>query len=204
MNRKQNIFALLTVAAACATMALSAVADDAKPSATGTWSWTQPGRNGGPDRTNTLTLKTDDAKLTGKLSMPGRGGSTTPIETEITDGKVDGDSVSFAIVREYNGNSMTNTYTGKVTADGHHRQNGRHAQWRTHVARLDCQALHGRQVIRQRVSANPNCQFCNELRHLASARWRSVVLESPSYCCTWNCNFTSSQTVLLGKLSRLA
>jgi hypothetical protein len=117
MNRKQNLFALLTIAAACATMALSAVADDAKPSATGTWTWNQPGRNGGPDRTNTLTLKADDAKLTGKLSMPGRGASATPIETDITDGKVDGDSVSFAVVREFNGNSMTNTYTGKVTAD---------------------------------------------------------------------------------------
>ncbi len=81
----------------------------------GTWTWTTPGRNGGPDRTNTLTLSTQDAKLTGKVSVPGRDGQA--VETSITDGKVDGDNVSFALVREFNGNSVTNKYTGTVTAD---------------------------------------------------------------------------------------
>ena len=82
----------------------------------GTWTWTTPGRNGGPDRTNTLTLKIDASKqLTGKITTPRRGGQTA--DTDITDGKLDGDNVSFAVVREFNGNSMTNKYTGTVSAD---------------------------------------------------------------------------------------
>ena len=81
-------------------------------SADGTWIWSAPGRNGGPDRTNTLTLKGDGSKLTGKLSAPGRGGQTA--ETSISEGKVDGDTVSFLLVREQNGNSSTNKYSGKI------------------------------------------------------------------------------------------
>jgi hypothetical protein len=115
MIRKYSILASLTLTATCAMLAFSAAADDAKPNPTGTWTWSQPGRNGGPDRTNTLTLKVEDSKLTGKLAMPGRGGAA--METAISDGKVDGDTVSFAVVREFNGNSMTNSYSGKVTAD---------------------------------------------------------------------------------------
>jgi hypothetical protein len=81
----------------------------------GTWTWVTPGRNGGTDRTNTLTLKIDDSKLTGKIAAPRRGGQIA--ETPITDGKIDGDKVSFAVVREYNGTSNTNKYTGTVSAD---------------------------------------------------------------------------------------
>jgi hypothetical protein len=81
----------------------------------GTWTWVMPGRNGGSDRTNTLTLKIDDSKLTGKIAAPGPGGQIA--ETPITDGKVDGDKVSFTVVRQYNGNSRTNNYTGSVSAD---------------------------------------------------------------------------------------
>jgi phage head maturation protease len=97
-----------------AGLMLSFVAQAADPA--GTWIWTMPGRNGGPDRTNTLTLKIDASKqLTGKITAPRRGGQTA--DTDITDGKVDGDTISFAVIREYNGNSMTNKYTGTVTDD---------------------------------------------------------------------------------------
>jgi hypothetical protein len=74
-----------------------------------------PGRNGGPDRTNTLTLKVDGDKLTGKLVTPGRGGRTN--EMEIAEGKLAGDAVSFTITREFNGNTMTSKYSGKVEGD---------------------------------------------------------------------------------------
>jgi hypothetical protein len=90
-------------------------AEDAKTDVSGTYMWTMPGRNGGPDRTNTLVLKVDGDKLTGKLSAPGRGGQVN--ETEIADGKVMGAEVSFCVVRSYNGNSFTNKYSGKL-ADG--------------------------------------------------------------------------------------
>ncbi len=92
-----------------------AQAEDKKVDPTGTYIWTMPGRNGGADRTNTLVLKLDGDKLTGKLSAPGRGGTVN--ETEIADGKLTGADVSFCVVRSFNGNSMTNKYSGTI-ADG--------------------------------------------------------------------------------------
>ena len=38
-------------------------------------------------------------------------------DTDITDGTVSGDTVSFNVVREFNGNSMKLHYTGKVAGD---------------------------------------------------------------------------------------
>lgn len=81
----------------------------------GDWTWTSPGRNGGPERTSTLTLKVDEGKLSGKVATPGRDGVL--VETPISDAKLDGDTVAFTVVREYNGNSFTAKYTGKVSAD---------------------------------------------------------------------------------------
>ena len=100
----------LTLAAMLATAAATYAADPA-----GTWTWSTPGRNGGPDRVSTLTLKVDDTKLTGSVSAPGRDGQ--PVVSPIADGKVDGDKISFNLVRSYNGNSNTNAYNGTVTAD---------------------------------------------------------------------------------------
>ena len=93
-----------------------AQAQDKKVDPSGTYMWTQAGRNGGPDRTNSLVLKLDGDKLTGKMVAPGRGGGPAT-ETAITDGKITGSDVSFNIVRDMNGNSMTMKYSGKV-ADG--------------------------------------------------------------------------------------
>ena len=93
---------------------VQARAEDKKIDPTGTYVWTVPGRNGGPDRTNTLALKLDGDKLTGKLTSPGRGGETT---TEISDGKITGADVSFCVVRTFNDNTVTNKYSGKL-ADG--------------------------------------------------------------------------------------
>ncbi len=92
-----------------------AQAQDKKADPTGTWSWTVPGRNGGPDRKNTLKLKMEGDKVTGKLTSPARGGETR--DTEIKDGKLKGDQVSFTVTREFGGNSFTQKYSGKVTAD---------------------------------------------------------------------------------------
>jgi hypothetical protein len=92
-----------------------AQAEDKKIDPAGTYVWTVPGRNGGPDRTNTLTLKLDGDKLTGKITAPGRGGTVT--DTDIANATLTGAEISFTVVRTYNGNSMTNKYTGTV-ADG--------------------------------------------------------------------------------------
>ena len=51
--------------------------------------------------------------MTGKLTSPGRGGQTT--ETTINDAKLTGADVSFTVVRTFNDNTFTNTYTGTIT-----------------------------------------------------------------------------------------
>jgi hypothetical protein len=81
----------------------------------GTWTWTVKGRQGGADRKITAKFKVDGDKVTGKISSPGRDGQDT--ETEIKDGQIKGDQLSFSVTRERNGNSMTMKYTGKVTGD---------------------------------------------------------------------------------------
>ncbi len=103
---------------ACLALALGFAAqihaDDKKADATGTWTWTTPGRNGGEPRKMTLNLKAEGEKLTGKLGMPNRDGEVT--ETEISDGKVKGDDVSFTVTREFNGNKFVAKYSGKLSA----------------------------------------------------------------------------------------
>src|SRR4249920_3466076 len=91
-------------------------ADDKKSDPTGTWTWTTPGRNGGPDRKSTLKLKLDGEKLTGTVTSPGRqGGQAT--DTAIEDSKLKGDEISFKVTREFNGNKFIAKYNGKVGAD---------------------------------------------------------------------------------------
>ena len=115
-NMTTSKFAKIVMGAVLLTGILTqAQAQDKKVDPSGTYVWTMAGRNGGPDRTNTLVLKVDAGALTGKLSAPGRGGAVT--ETAITDGKLTGADVSFSVVRSFNGNSTTNKYAGTV-ADG--------------------------------------------------------------------------------------
>ena len=92
---------------------LQVQADDKKIDPSGTYQWVMAGRNGGPDRTNSLALKLEGDTLTGKLTAPGRGGQTT--ETTINDAKLTGADVSFTVVRTFNDNTFTNTYTGTIT-----------------------------------------------------------------------------------------
>ena len=72
----------------------------------GKWAGEVQGR-GGP-QTQTLTLKADGSSLTGTVEG-GRG----PVN--ISDGKIDGANVSFNVVREFNGNSITTAYKGSVS-----------------------------------------------------------------------------------------
>ncbi len=109
--KKQTAALLNYLSAAVLLIGTPALAADAD----GNWIWTTPGRNGNPDRQTVLSLKTDGAQLTGKISTPGRDGK--PVDTQIADGKIDGNAISFAAIRQFNGNSLTNTYTGTV-ADG--------------------------------------------------------------------------------------
>jgi hypothetical protein len=105
--------------ASCAILALGTAplqAADKKADPTGTWTWSVQGRNGGQARTSTLKLKAEGDKLTGKVSTPGRQGAD-PRETEIEDGKLKGDEVSFKVTREFNNNKIVQKYNGKLSGD---------------------------------------------------------------------------------------
>jgi len=75
----------------------------------GTWKWTVE-RNGNTIET-TLKLKQDGEKLTGTIT--GRQGN----ETEIEEGKVKDDAVSFKVTRDFNGTKVVMTYQGKLSGD---------------------------------------------------------------------------------------
>ena len=75
----------------------------------GKWTAEYEGRNGNK-QTQTFDFKADGSTLTG--TVQGRGG-----EAQISDGKIDGDTISFTVTREFNGNSMKMNYTGKVSGD---------------------------------------------------------------------------------------
>lgn len=73
----------------------------------GKWTADVPGRNG--NQTLTFDFHVDGSTLAGAITTP-RGA------TDITNGKVDGDTITFDQVMSFNGNSMTMSYKG--TADG--------------------------------------------------------------------------------------
>ena len=109
----QKLVSRATQALAClallVTMSITAQAADAN----GTWTWTTPGRNGGPERTSTLKLKTEGDKVTGTIN--GRQGQE---DIKITDGKITGEEITFKVSRSgQNGNTFTQKYTGKLSGD---------------------------------------------------------------------------------------
>jgi hypothetical protein len=76
---------------------------------TGTWKATGDGQNGPMERT--FTFKQDGAKLTGVTESSFAG------KSEIKDGKVDGDTVTFSIALKFGDQDMTMKYTGKVAGN---------------------------------------------------------------------------------------
>lgn len=74
----------------------------------GKWMAEVPGRQG--TQPTTFNFKVEGSKLTGTVS--GRQG-----DTEISEGKVSGDDISFLVVREFNGNTIKMAYKGKVAGD---------------------------------------------------------------------------------------
>ena len=87
---------------------------------TGTWeiSWeTQRGAT-----TTTFTFAQEENAFTGMAQMmmggrPGGGGGGGTREVEITDGKIDGNNVTFNMAMGMGERSMTFTFTGTVTGD---------------------------------------------------------------------------------------
>ncbi len=95
----------LSVAVCLTLVAIAAYAADV----TGKWTAQVPGR-GGQVREVTFNLKAEGDQLTGTVSGP-RG------DAPISDGKIDGDTISFTQVMNFNGNEMKILYKGKVSGD---------------------------------------------------------------------------------------
>ena len=72
----------------------------------GKWTAQVPGR-GGETREATFTFKVDGSQLTGSVTTQ-RG------DAPISEGKIEGDDISFAQVMEFNGNQVKLLYKGKV------------------------------------------------------------------------------------------
>jgi hypothetical protein len=103
---------LLFVTTILLVVAFVAVAADVS----GKWTYEAPGRGGNPGRPTTITLKADGMKLTG--TVPGGGGKgAPPTEVEITNGKVDGNNISFEVKRTMGGNEMVIKYEGTLSGD---------------------------------------------------------------------------------------
>jgi len=100
---------LLFVTTILLVLCLAAFAADV----TGKWTFEQQGRGGNPT-TVTLNLKADGMKLTGSVVRPGRNGNQ---EAQITDGKIDGSTISFKTSQTMGDNTITSEYTGTVSGD---------------------------------------------------------------------------------------
>jgi hypothetical protein len=74
----------------------------------GKWTAEVPGRGG--TQTTTFNFKASGSNLTGTVTTP-RG------DNEISDGKIDGDKISFVQKLSFNGNDITINYTGVVKGD---------------------------------------------------------------------------------------
>ncbi len=74
----------------------------------GSWKASMETPNGNFEQT--FTFKADGDKLTGKVS-------TQMGDSDISNGKIDGDNVSFDVVRNFQGNEFKMSYKGKVTGN---------------------------------------------------------------------------------------
>jgi hypothetical protein len=102
-NGTKEIFAMKWLLFLIAAFAMTAAAADVA----GTWKASVETPNGTFE--STFVFKVDAGKLTGTVTSAQMGEST------ISEGKVDGDDVTFAVVRDFNGTEFKITYKGKVS-----------------------------------------------------------------------------------------
>jgi len=95
-------FLVVAVLSLCAVSALAADIN-------GKWVSERPGRDGAM-MTTTFTFKVSAGTLTGTVGTQ-RG------DTEITEGKVSGDELSFVVVRTFGDMSMKTLYKGKIAGE---------------------------------------------------------------------------------------
>src|SRR6516225_9198775 len=106
MKKLKPLYLILTGVALAGfawTFDARATEGTAAPNPAGTWKWKFETQNGQTIESS-LKLKVEDGKLTGTYT--GRGGTEVPIR----NGKIKDDEISFTVVRERNGQTMTSQY----------------------------------------------------------------------------------------------
>jgi hypothetical protein len=101
---------LLFVTTILLALTVAALAADVS----GKWVFEQAGRQGGNPVQVTLTLKAEGSKLSGTVVRPGRNGN---MEAQISEGKVDGNNISFKTSQDMGGNTIVTEYTGTLSGD---------------------------------------------------------------------------------------
>jgi hypothetical protein len=101
---------LLFVVAILCVLTFAAMAADVS----GKWTYQQPGRGGGDPVTVTITLKADGGAVTGVVSRPGQNGNQ---DSNISDGKVDGNTITFKVSQDMRGTAMVTSYKGTLEGD---------------------------------------------------------------------------------------
>jgi hypothetical protein len=87
----------------------------------GKWSMSQEASNGGPPRVTTFDLTVEGSTVTGTVTAPmgGRGGGdAAPVA--IANGKVNGKTLTFEVVRTFAGKPATTRYECTVSGDTMH------------------------------------------------------------------------------------
>src|SRR5437660_226413 len=95
-------------AAAAALTVIATASAWAASTVDGKWGWTQMTQNG--DVAMTLQLKQEGEKLTGTITRNEQS-------TEIKEGTIKGQDLSFVVVREFNGQEFKINYKGKLDGD---------------------------------------------------------------------------------------
>ena len=110
MSRKLLIVTTLLLAVAFAAFAADV---------TGKWVGQVQGRNGAQDVT--FNFKASGTTLTGTMlggfGGRGGGGGGAPQPRDISDGKIDGNNISFSVKVEFNGQTRVTNYTGTMAGD---------------------------------------------------------------------------------------
>lgn len=100
---------IVTIVAVLLVLAVAAPAADV----TGKWKAEMKGRDGNV-RESVFDFKVDGSKLTGTVTGA-RGGAV-----EITDGAIEGDNLSFTVVRKFREREFQQQYKGVVKGDEIH------------------------------------------------------------------------------------
>ena len=120
MKNGSSICHLLLMALAFVSIAFAQEATKKKSiDPTGVWTWEQSGFGGNRSSVRELTLEVKDGKLSGSFRMVSGNNAPQGLgdATKISDTKINGDEITFAVTRSFNGNEFKSRYTCVVSGD---------------------------------------------------------------------------------------